>query len=723
MTKIGRSTLLLLGLAAIVITLALFQPITSRAATWRVSESTGSDATGDGSQSNPWESINYAVSQAAHGDTIMVAGGAYDGEFLIWITKRLNLLGGHNPNGWERNVPVFRTTVARFRCDVNTEITIDGFVVESWADGIGFNEVQVLNITNNIIRNSQDGMDFVLPDAWWDYQAESIYITNNLIYNNQEDGIVNYWNDEMTVESNNNTIVNNNRFGVIGSQLPSIETKIRNDIIAFNSNEDLEPSAEYTVNYSDIGDQLYPGAGNISQDPLFIDPARPIHGIQSSSPCRNGGDPNSIYNDLDGTRNDMGFTGGPNSAFADRDYDGLPDSWEIYYCYDPDDPADASSDADNDFDDNRDEYYLGTNPGWGPGCPDTDGDGLFDSVENAYCTNPTDPDTDNDGLCDGSLSVGATCSSGEDMNNDGDVDSNETDPCDPDTDCDGLEDGQEASYGADPLDWDSDNDDLPDGFEADNISNPGGPLDPSDNSDAPLDFDGDGNSNVNEFWNGSDPWSADPVPNPFLNPACYFWGDGDGDGVVGPGDLNMLELEVAGVPQVYDDVIPTDVFDTMDLDKDGVPGPGDISMLEMMISGADRPAGYDSSPTGLSVVYAPPGPVADGATTHVTIAVDNDALAVPNSGAFAVVFWIDPASTGDAVLLGGDGEDLAQAFTNRYDISQLSTAGGLANIVLKITAPGPITINAKIPACGTEPEGRWAAEVVLNPPVVITGEP
>jgi hypothetical protein len=30
-----------------------------------------------------------------------------------------------------------------------------------------------------------------------------------------------------------------------------------------------------------------------------------------NSPCRNAGPPDAIYNDRDGTRNDIGFTGGP----------------------------------------------------------------------------------------------------------------------------------------------------------------------------------------------------------------------------------------------------------------------------------------------------------------------------------------------------------------------------------------------------------------------------
>ncbi|MFC1857038.1 carboxypeptidase regulatory-like domain-containing protein [Thermodesulfobacteriota bacterium] len=65
--------------------------------------------------------------------------------------------------------------------------------------------------------------------------------------------------------------------------------------------------------------------------------------------------------------------------------------------------------------------------------PDTDGDGLNDSIENAGCTSSTDADTDDDGIPDG----------GEDANNNGVLDNDETDPCNNDSDGDGIQDGTE----------------------------------------------------------------------------------------------------------------------------------------------------------------------------------------------------------------------------------------------------------------------------------------
>lgn len=108
--------------------------------------------------------------------------------------------------------------------------------------------------------------------------------------------------------------------------------------------------------------------------------------------------------------------------------------------------------------------------------PDTDGDGILDSVEDAGCTDSADADTDDDGIPDGV----------EDANKNGTVDAGETNPCLVDTDGDGIQDGTELGYitghadtdpgvfvpdadaGAtttDPLDADSDNDGFKDGSE------------------------------------------------------------------------------------------------------------------------------------------------------------------------------------------------------------------------------------------------------------------
>ncbi|WP_017444946.1 Ig-like domain-containing protein [Gayadomonas joobiniege] len=89
------------------------------------------------------------------------------------------------------------------------------------------------------------------------------------------------------------------------------------------------------------------------------------------------------------------------SFTGDQDGDGLPDDYETNNGLDPNDPADAFEDKDNDGLSALDEYLAGTDIAKA----DTDGDGIQDGEELAegedgYITNPLVTDSDNDGLND-----------------------------------------------------------------------------------------------------------------------------------------------------------------------------------------------------------------------------------------------------------------------------------------------------------------------------------
>ncbi|MEW5804063.1 MAG: right-handed parallel beta-helix repeat-containing protein [bacterium] len=64
--------------------------------------------------------------------------------------------------------------------------------------------------------------------------------------------------------------------------------------------------------FSDIQDADYLGInGNISQDPLFIDPNQGDYRLSPESVCHHAGDSQKMYNNPDSSRNTIGAQGGP----------------------------------------------------------------------------------------------------------------------------------------------------------------------------------------------------------------------------------------------------------------------------------------------------------------------------------------------------------------------------------------------------------------------------
>ena len=151
----------------------------------------------------------------------------------------------------------------------------------------------------------------------------SIEIANNIIVNNSGTyGAFSLKNgsDALLV---NNTIANNESTNpspylfFIFNAMPTI----KNCIIIDTGTMFFAPFGDPDVTYTCITGG-FTGEGNIDEDPLFIDPSagngsaynglEAVWGLQEGSPCIDAGDPDPVYNDPDGTRNDMGAYGGPN---------------------------------------------------------------------------------------------------------------------------------------------------------------------------------------------------------------------------------------------------------------------------------------------------------------------------------------------------------------------------------------------------------------------------
>jgi len=100
---------------------------------------------------------------------------------------------------------------------------------------------------------------------------------------------------------------------------------ITNSIIWNNNPESIhsavvEFGAQPLITYSDV-EGGWEGEGNIDTEPLFVDPENSDYTLQAESPCIDAGDPSLWYQDLDGSRSDMGITGGsyidPNFQYHD----------------------------------------------------------------------------------------------------------------------------------------------------------------------------------------------------------------------------------------------------------------------------------------------------------------------------------------------------------------------------------------------------------------------
>jgi hypothetical protein len=70
-------------------------------------------------------------------------------------------------------------------------------------------------------------------------------------------------------------------------------------------------TAEYNCNSgNNYGGGVTQGAGTITSNPIFVNSDAWDFRLQAGSPCINAGNPDASYNDMDGTRNDMGIFGG-----------------------------------------------------------------------------------------------------------------------------------------------------------------------------------------------------------------------------------------------------------------------------------------------------------------------------------------------------------------------------------------------------------------------------
>jgi hypothetical protein len=190
---------------------------------------------------------------------------------------------------------------------------INNVISKNKATGIG-GGIYSFRATPNINRNRLVENEAADSGGGIFCNRDSSRITNNIIWKNKAKIGGGISCDRSAATVINDTITAN--IAVHGGGMFVESGSVRSINLILWQNEDdlyfkqLSPSSR--PDHSNIGDGDLRGInGNISADPLFADPENGDFRLQPGSPCIDSGDPELIYNDHDGSRNDMGAFGGP----------------------------------------------------------------------------------------------------------------------------------------------------------------------------------------------------------------------------------------------------------------------------------------------------------------------------------------------------------------------------------------------------------------------------
>ena len=259
--------------------------------------------------------------------SLQADASARDGEPIIFTSNSswqgLRFIGTQ-ANNIIANCEISKATVSAIRIENDSYLDIIGNKIFDNSSGslgaaidvTSSNNVLISQniIANNMSNNATGGIYC---------NASSTEITNNIIANNTGTyGALMLYTDSDALIINNTFANNESTSGTpylffIFNALPTI----KNCIIIDNGEIFFSPFGDPDVTYTCITGG-FTGEGNIDEDPLFIAPSAgdgiAFNGLnahwwlQNGSPCIDAGDPDAMYNDPDGSRNDMGAFGGPN---------------------------------------------------------------------------------------------------------------------------------------------------------------------------------------------------------------------------------------------------------------------------------------------------------------------------------------------------------------------------------------------------------------------------
>ena len=179
----------------------------------------------------------------------------------------------------------------------STALVCGNQVQNNGASGNGYLDYGILSlsskplISNNLITGNECGCYI----GW--HESDGAQFVNNTVVGNTDDGLWCYQSNPVV----KNNIVTGNLEGIHASFASATPVLTYNNV--WNNTY-----GNYTASNTGV---INIGIGSLSVDPQFDSASPGNYRLALTSPCRDAGDPAAIYNDLDGSRNDMGWVGGP----------------------------------------------------------------------------------------------------------------------------------------------------------------------------------------------------------------------------------------------------------------------------------------------------------------------------------------------------------------------------------------------------------------------------
>ncbi|MBU8932719.1 MAG: right-handed parallel beta-helix repeat-containing protein [candidate division Zixibacteria bacterium] len=251
--------------------------------------------------------IQAGINGAVTGDTVLVSPGTYwvnldyGGKSIVVTSEAGPLVTWLRPDS--AHLPV-----VWFHNDEPRTAVLSGFSI-MYAGG-GASGVRIRDASPTVTENH---FRFHSSNTPWNAAVNargtcSTMVSHNIFYDSPSANPAVHIYTGDTIQFINNTLYNCHD-GVEGSVAPAI---IRNNIITNGGGHGFQGYYTLIEDYNNSwgnGTNYYnftPDPTDISVDPLFIDPANGCFYLQPTSPCIDAGNPAAMYNDPDGTRNDMG---------------------------------------------------------------------------------------------------------------------------------------------------------------------------------------------------------------------------------------------------------------------------------------------------------------------------------------------------------------------------------------------------------------------------------